>query len=154
MTLGRRRVALICSGSARHLHDRLRSVPLLQFAPLLSLPGHDFVLVQHTIRDADRAVRETFPRLRFPGAALGDLADGAALLSHCDLVVTVDTAAAHIAGALGLPTWLLLPYSPDHRWLLERSDSPWYPTMKLYRQPRPGAWEAAIDAMRRDLTRL
>ncbi len=87
-------------------------------------------------------------------AALGDLADAAALLSHCDLVVTVDTAAAHIAGALGLPTWLLLPYSPDYRWLLERSDSPWYPTMKLYRQPRPGAWEAAIDAMRRDLTRL
>ena len=80
-----------------------------------------------------------------------DFADTAALLSQLDLLITIDTPVAHLAGALGLPVWLMLRFSPDYRWLLGRADSPWYPTMRLYRQPEPGDWDSVIEAVRRDL---
>lgn len=80
-------------------------------------------------------------------AELRDFGDTAALISCLDMVISVDTSVAHLAGALGKPTWLLLPYAPDWRWLLEREDSPWYPTMRLFRQPRPGAWRAVMAAV-------
>jgi len=82
---------------------------------------------------------------------LRDFADTAALLNQLDLLITVDTSVAHLAGALGVPVWLMLRYSPDYRWLLGRTDSPWYPTMRLYRQPSPGDWDSVIEAVRRDL---
>jgi tetratricopeptide (TPR) repeat protein len=145
-----RRVGLVCSGDPRHPHDSLRSIPLRQMEALLATPNHEFILVQPDIRASDQPLP---PNLSFPAAALSDFGDVAALLSHCDIIITVDTAAAHIAGALGLPAWVLLPYSPDYRWLLERSDSPWYPAIRLYRQPQPGAWDMVIDTIRRDLTR-
>ena len=85
------------------------------------------------------------------GAELRDFDDTAAVLGLCDLVITVDTAVAHLAGALGRPTWILLPFAPDWRWLLERDDSPWYPTARLYRQPAAGDWESVIARVRADL---
>jgi hypothetical protein len=151
---GERAIGLVCTGSTGHPHDRRRSMPLRALEPLLSVPNHTFVLLQNELREADRPTRHAMPGLRFPGVALADFADTGALLSHLDLVITVDTAVAHLAGALGVPVWLMLPYSPDHRWLLGRDDSPWYPSMRLYRQPRPGAWDDVIEAVRRDLIRL
>ena len=117
------------------------------------MPDREFVLVQNDLRDGDKDVRQSMPHLRYPGAALEDFADTAALMAQCDLIITVDTSSAHIAGALGLPVWLMLPYSPDYRWLLGRSDSPWYPTMRLYRQPSLGDWDAVIETVMRDLSR-
>jgi ADP-heptose:LPS heptosyltransferase len=84
-------------------------------------------------------------------AALADFADTAALLSLMDLVISVDTSVAHLAGALARPTWVLLPFSAEWRWLIERADSPWYPTMRLFRQPAPGDWDAVLAAVMRAL---
>jgi ADP-heptose:LPS heptosyltransferase len=78
------------------------------------------------------------------GAEIGDFADTAAILTHLDLVISIDTAIVHLAGAMGKPVWTLLSFAPDWRWLLERDDSPWYPTMRLFRQPRAGDWASVF----------
>jgi ADP-heptose:LPS heptosyltransferase len=83
---------------------------------------------------------------------LSNFSDTAYALSGMDLVITVDTALAHLAGALGVPTLLMVPFSPDWRWMLGREDSPWYPTMRIYRQPNPGDWETVIQQVVRDLS--
>jgi ADP-heptose:LPS heptosyltransferase len=87
-------------------------------------------------------------------AAIGDMADTTALIGKLDLVITVDTAVAHLAGALGKPTWVLLPFAPDWRWLMEREDSPWYPTMRLFRQRGFGEWAPVLERVRGQLAAL
>jgi ADP-heptose:LPS heptosyltransferase len=82
------------------------------------------------------------------GEAVKDFGDSAGIMTQLDLVVTVDTAPAHLAGALGIPVWVLLPFSPDWRWLLDREDSPWYPTMRLFRQSGPGDWDGVFERVR------
>lgn len=82
---------------------------------------------------------------------LTDFADTAGLMANLDLTISVDTAAAHLAGALGLPVWVLLSYAPDFRWMLDREDSPWYPTMRLFRQRRLGDWGHLLGRVRREL---
>jgi ADP-heptose:LPS heptosyltransferase len=82
------------------------------------------------------------------------LADTAALMTHLDLIITVDTSTAHLAGALAKPTWVLLPFAPDWRWLMDREDSPWYPTVRLFRQPSFGDWDSVIARVRHELTAL
>ena len=91
------------------------------------------------------------PALRWPGPMLHDFGDTAALLAELDLLISVDTSVAHLAGAMARPVWVLLPFAPDWRWLLGRCDSPWYPTMCLYRQPTRGDWDSVIAAVRQDL---
>jgi tetratricopeptide (TPR) repeat protein len=145
-----RRIGLVFSGDSKHPRDRERSVTLETYRPLLSLDA-SFVVVQPWMSDADWDEMDDADNVRFPGAALTDWADTAALMSLLDLVITVDTAAAHLAGALGRPVWTLLPYCPDWRWLLGRPDSPWYPSMRLYRQDRRGDWESVIRRVREDL---
>jgi len=88
------------------------------------------------------------------GAELRDFADTAAVISLMDLVVSVDTSVVHLAGALGKPAWVLLPFTPDFRWLMGREDSPWYPTMRLFRQPRFGDWESVLERAREQLELL
>jgi ADP-heptose:LPS heptosyltransferase len=81
------------------------------------------------------------------GGELNDFADTAAVLSHLDLVISVDTAVVHLAGAMAKPVWVLLPFVPDWRWMLNREDSPWYPTMRLFRQHRPGDWPDVFNRL-------
>jgi len=148
-----RRIGLVCSGDPRHPRDHARCIALAAFRLLLDRPHLSFVLVQTDIRETDRAAFDSFDRLRCPAAALTDYADTAALLAGLDLVISVDTSVAHLAGAMGLPVWTLLPYSPDYRWKLNRNDTPWYPTMRLYRQNRPGDWATVIQRVVDDLPR-
>ena len=88
------------------------------------------------------------------GSEIADFTDTAAIVAALDLLITVDTAVAHLAGALGRPVWTLLPFRPDWRWLLDRDDSPWYPTMRLFRQQQPAEWGPVIDRLRGELTKV
>ena len=127
---------------------------LSQFAPLAQVPGVAFISLQKG-KSAEQA--QTLPpgmRLLDWTAELNDFADTAALIEALDLVISVDTAVAHLAGALGKPVWLLNRFDTCWRWLLDRSDSPWYPTMRLFRQPQPGAWAPVIAEVREQLKLL
>jgi len=139
-------IGLAWSGNPAHAADHHRSIPLAQLAPFFSGPlagKVNFVSVQTQVRDADRAALSQFGILDV-ASELNDFTDTAALLAGVDHVITVDTVAAHLAGALGRPTTLMLPYRPDFRWLLERADSPWYASLDLVRQEQRGDWGCAI----------
>ena len=138
------RIAFAWAGSATHRQDQLRSIPLAKLQPLLDVGEIEWLSVQRDLRSGDREILEAHHNVRQLGAELADFADTAAVLSLADLVITVDTAAAHLAGALGRRTWVLLQYSPDFRWLLDREDSPWYPSVRLFRQTRFGEWDRPI----------
>ncbi|MDR3413133.1 MAG: tetratricopeptide repeat protein [Formivibrio sp.] len=146
------RIGLVWQGNPRHSNDRQRSLPGPELlAPLWSIPGTVFVSLQKSNENEMAAPR---PLLQL-GAALVDFSDTAAILSHLDLLISVDTAVAHLAGALGVPCWLLLPArNTDWRWLRERSDSPWYPGMRLFRQQTPGDWVAVIERIRHYLSKF
>ncbi len=146
-------VALAWAGSRGYSHDRRRSLALERFAPLLALPDVHFVSVQREPGAADTATLAAHPQIDHVGDALVDFADTAAVLSIADAVVSVDTAVAHLAGALGRPLFVLLAHSPDFRWLLDRDDSPWYPSAQLVRQPRPGDWDSVIMRLREAIVR-
>ena len=147
-TPGRRRVGLCWSGNPGFSADRFRSIALAQFQPLLADPRLAVHLVQTDIRDGDDAVVATAPGVVDLRRELGDFADTAAVIEQLDLVITVDTAVAHLAGALGRPVWILLPYGADWRWLQDRRDSPWYPTARLFRQATMGDWAPVLAAVR------
>jgi tetratricopeptide (TPR) repeat protein len=148
---GGRRIGLVWSGSAGHLNDRHRSIPLAALTPLFT-GQHEFVGLQGEIRREDVGVlRAHADHLRSFADELVDFAETAALAAGMDLVIAVDTAGAHLAGALGRPLWLLLPFAADWRWLTARSDSPWYPSARLFRQGRPEDWASVIDAIGRAL---
>jgi Flp pilus assembly protein TadD len=147
------RVGLCWSGNPNHQSDRERSISLERLTPLLSAPGVQFVGVQKDLRESDRAVLSHFPLLGL-GQQFEDFADTAAVLSLCDLVISVDTSVAHLAGALGRPLWLLIQYMPDFRWLMEREDSPWYPTARLFRQHSRGDWDSVIARLGGELARV
>lgn len=146
-----RRIGLVCSGDPRHPHDVRRSIPLADLAPLLRLPDTAFVLLQTDIREADQATFDETDNLRCPGAALTDYGDTAALIAGLDLVVSVDTSVAHLAGAMNRPVWTLLPFCPDYRWGLESTVTGWYPSMRLFRQDGPGDWRPVIERVRAGL---
>src|SRR5215475_12355847 len=137
------RIAVVWSGSADHANDRNRSMALRQMAPLLALNA-GFVSVQRDLRPTDAEELARQPALTHVGDTLADFDDTAAVLALVDLVITVDTSVVHLAGALGRPTFVLVPFCPDWRWMLARADSPWYPTARLFRQPAVGDWESAI----------
>jgi ADP-heptose:LPS heptosyltransferase len=113
-----------------------------------------FVSLQCDLRAGDAAILNDLPNVLDCGADLHDFADTAALLSRLDAVISVDTAVAHLAGAMGKPLILLLPYAADFRWLRGREDSPWYPTAKLLRQPKFGHWDSVVESLREELAAL
>src|SRR5262249_42315398 len=144
------KVGLVWAGSPKHKNDRNRSIPLDALAPLLAMEGVTFISLQKGERAAE--ITENYgQRVIDLGPHLDDFADTAAAMSCLDLVIAVDTAVAHLAGALAIPVWVLLPFAPDWRWLQEREDNPWYPTMRLYRQPAIGDWGAMLHRVAADL---
>jgi tetratricopeptide (TPR) repeat protein len=138
------RIGLVWSGSTGHQNDRNRSIPLTDYRRLLQR-GISYHCLQKEIRPADRTVLAEHPEVRTFEAELQDFADTAALIEQMDLVITVDTSVAHLAGALGKEAWVLLPFMPDWRWLLQRADSPWYDSVRLFRQPEAGSWQSVLD---------
>ncbi len=153
--LGRRtglRVGLVWSGSRTHPYDHNRSIPLRTLSAILDVDA-TFVSLQKDLRPDDAAVLRERGDIVDPTADLADFSDTAALVSCLDLVITVDTSVAHLAGALGRPTWILLPHTPDYRWLLNRDDSPWYPTVRLFRQTTAGTYADVLERVRAELAR-
>jgi tetratricopeptide (TPR) repeat protein len=145
-------IGFVWSGNPQSSKDRQRSIPFEKFAPLLTVPGVQFVSLQKDVRPTDaRAFREQGKVIDL-GADLKDFSDTAAIVSQLDMVVTVDTAVAHLAGAMAKPVWILLPYVPDFRWLLDRNDSPWYPSARLFRQSKASDWDEVIWRVTRELT--
>lgn len=145
------RVGLVWSGSATHKKDYARSIPLEFFGRILELPL-EFHSLQKEIRPHDEVVLPRFSQVRCHAEELGDFSDTAALIAMMDLVISVDTSVAHLACAMGKEVWILLPHAPDFRWMLERGDSPWYPTATLIRQPKNGDWNSVLLEVERKLS--
>lgn len=152
----RPRIGLVWSGNPTHRLDFHRSTAFATLRTLVAdFPTLDFFSLQNAVRDSDRAALADTPAVRDLSAhGIGAFDDSAALVGEMDLVIAVDTALAHLAGTLGRPTWLLLSYLPDWRWLLERDDTPWYPTLRLFRQPTPGDWSGVLARVRAALADL
>lgn len=146
-------VGIAWSGKPTHTNDRNRSMTLAVFRALAA-EGCRFVTVQPQLRDADRVTLAGWDQALDFGSELRDFSDTAALIEALDLVVSVDTSVAHLAGALARPVWILLPHAPDWRWLLEREDSPWYPTARLFRQGPDRSWDPVLARVRRELAAL
>jgi hypothetical protein len=153
-----RKVGVCWQGNRYHRDDHLRSFPLARLEPLARVPGVNLISLQvgygsdqiDTIANRFELL-DVSHRLDHNRGAFVDLA---ALMLNLDLVVTCDTAVAHLAGALGVPTWLALPFAPDWRWQLERADSPWYPSMRLFRQRRHADWASVFSEMALELERM
>jgi tetratricopeptide (TPR) repeat protein len=144
------RIGLTWSGNPNHKDDRNRSLSLRALAPLFDCDA-TFVSLQKDPRPADQAFLRERPDIIDPSEHLTDFSATAALMTCLDLVISVDTSVAHLAGALARPVWILLPYTPDYRWLLERDDSPWYPSARLFRQDASRNYRCAIERMRGEL---
>lgn len=146
------RVGLTWAGNPNYGRDAMRSVSLREFDPLLSIPDVSFVSLQKG--DASRQLKELDLPIADWMEDCEDYMDTAALVAELDLVISVDTSVAHLAGALGKPVWLLNRFESEWRWLLDREDSPWYPTMKIFNQPRSRDWARVVDSMRTRLEQL
>ncbi|MBR0799098.1 glycosyltransferase family protein [Bradyrhizobium jicamae] len=146
-----RRAGFVWSGSSTHKNDANRSIPLARLARLFETPALHCVSLQTELRGPDRDVLGDLPSLVHLGDEIGDFADTAAIISLLDVVISVDTAVAHLAGALGKPVMILLPHAADFRWMRDRADTPWYPTARLLRQPAFGDWDSVIDRLRDEL---
>jgi hypothetical protein len=144
-------VGVAWRGNPSYGGDRNRSAPAAVLASLASVPGVRLVSLMKEATDEERVAAGAAD---IGEAAWTDLADAAAAFANLDLVISVDTAAAHLAGALGLPVWIALPLAPDWRWGLGRLDSPWYPNARLFRQERRGAWEPVFACIADELARL
>ena len=145
-------VGLVWSGSPESSKDRQRSIPFEQFAPLLTVPGIRFVSLQKDVRVTDACALREQGKVIDLGADLKDFSDSCAAISQLDMVITVDTAVAHLAGAIGKPVWILLPYVPDFRWLLDCTDSPWYPNARLFRKSKDSDWAEVVSRVKSELT--
>jgi tetratricopeptide (TPR) repeat protein len=144
------RVGVCWAGNCAHLNDRNRSIALERLANVLSVPDIDFVSIQKDVGDAQAELLRAHG-VRQLGQEFQDFSDTAAVVALLDLVVAVDTSVAHLAGAMGKAVALLVPFSPDWRWLLERTDSPWYPTMRIFRQDAVGDWDRPLERLRQEL---
>jgi Tfp pilus assembly protein PilF len=147
------RVGLVWAGSTGHKNDHNRSIPLQALTPLLKQNAR-FYSLQKELRDGDRQLINKHPQLEHLGKYIKDFTDTAALINLMDVVITVDTAVAHLAGAMGKKVWILLPYSPDWRWLLARDDNPWYQSARLFRQTAIGDWESVVSRVQQALQSL
>jgi ADP-heptose:LPS heptosyltransferase len=144
------RVGLVWSGNPAHVNDRNRSMPFRTLCGILAADAC-FVSLQKDPRPDDAAYLSERGDIVDFSEHLTDFVETAALISCLDVVITVDTSVAHLAGALGCPTWILLPHTPDYRWLLDRDDSPWYPSVKLFRQDERRDYAIVLERVRKEL---
>ena len=151
---GCRRIGIAWSGRPTHPNDRRRSIRLERLAPLAGAGPASFVSLQKPLPSADMHAMSLFSGLTYLTSMLSDFEETAALIANLDMVITVDTAMGHLSGALGKPVWILLPKASDWRWLLDRTDSPWYPCVRLFRQRTPGAWDPVINEAAAALARM
>jgi len=148
------RVGFVWAGNPEHGNDRKRSIPLETLAPILHIPGIKFFSIQKGNATPELAkLPKELPVFNI-GDDFNDFADTAAAMANLDLIISVDTSVVHLAGALGRPTWTLLPHTPDWRWLNDREDSPWYPSMRLFRQQERGDWPSVIAKVASELATL
>lgn len=141
------RIGLAWSGSTAHKNDHNRSLSLIQLAPIMELP-YEFHSLQKEVKPSDSETLIALTQVHQHQDYLNDFTETAALIEHLDLVISVDTSVAHLAGAMGKKVFVLLPFAPDYRWMLERNDSPWYPTATLFRQPEIDDWESVINKVK------
>ncbi|MGA2402195.1 MAG: tetratricopeptide repeat-containing glycosyltransferase family protein [Syntrophobacteraceae bacterium] len=149
----RPRIGLVWAGRRREPVNRTRDMGLEVFDPLRRLDV-EIISLQKEIPDQDRNVIESMPQITCLGEKLSDFADTAALIENLDMVISVDTVVAHLAGALGKPVWIMLRHSGEWRWLVGRSDSPWYPTARIFRQKTPGDWAGVVSDVIQQLQAL
>lgn len=146
------KIGIVWGGNPNHTSDNKRSIPLSYFNRLLSIENVKLFSLQKGI-PLKQVKENNFPIVVL-NDYLNDFADTAATIENLDLVITIDTSVAHLAGAMGKPVWLLLPFFPDWRWLLKRNDSPWYPSMKIFRQSEEGNWEPVFDEVVSELKKI
>jgi Flp pilus assembly protein TadD/ADP-heptose:LPS heptosyltransferase len=146
----RLRVGLVWAGNPGNINDHNRSISLENFSRILDVDARFFSL-QKDLRAADKAILAGCPEIVDLTQHLSDFGQTAAMVSCLDLVISVDTSVAHLAGALGCPVWILLPYTPDYRWLLDREDTPWYPKARLFRQSETREWLSVMDRVHSEL---
>lgn len=147
------RIGIVCSGNPQTKNDVYRSIPLKRLLTWLDLPA-EFVFLQKEPRVEDKITLNEAPKLRTFDTEIKDFSDTAAIIEHMDLVVSVDTSVAHLAGAMGKPLWVLLGYNAEWRWLYQREDSPWYPQAKLFRQTEFDTWGPVIENVKSALTKF
>lgn len=150
---GRLRVGVCWAGAGEHSNNRNRSMTLERLAAIFSIPGVDFVSLQKEVGDNQAGILRHFNVTQL-GREFTDFADTAAVVGMLDIVISVDTSVAHLAGAMGKATAVLIPFAPDWRWMHHRTDSPWYPTMRLYRQSAINDWDGPIERIHRELSAI
>jgi len=148
------KVGIVWAGNPNHPQDLDRSIPLKNILPILRVKGARYFSLQKDLRHGDKETLDVNSQIVRLDQEINDFEDTAAIVMSLDLVISIDTSVVHLAGALGRPIWLLLPSNPDWRWLLDRSDSPWYPTARLFRQIDTGEWSTVIDDVRVELEKL
>ncbi|QWD72184.1 glycosyltransferase family protein [Polynucleobacter sp. UB-Raua-W9] len=148
----KKRVGLVWSSMSNFKEDSKRSLKLLDFIKALPDDRFEYICLQKELKNCDKEFFENYKKIRFFGDQLVDFSDTAALIENLDLVISSCTSVPHLSGALGKETWILLSHVPDWRWLLDRVDSPWYPSVKLYRQPVIGDWGSVLDRVKGDLS--
>ena len=152
--LAGKRVALTWAGNVSHANDRNRSIDLGLLEPLFALDGVSFLSIQRELRGNDAELLARYANVSHLGGDLADMADTAAIVALADLTISVDTSVVHLAGALGRPVWVMLPFAPDWRWTLTGDSSPWYPQARLFRQPALGDWPSLLATLRAELARF
>jgi hypothetical protein len=145
------RVGIVWAGKPSHKNDKNRSAGLKAFTPIFDVPGIEVISLQMGEARVEMQDTGIGTLMRDVTGNVKDFADTASLLRHVDLIITVDTSIAHLAGALARPVWVLLPFAPDWRWLQQRDDSPWYPSMTLFRQTSPDDWPEVFHRVRQSL---
>ena len=150
----KKRIGLVWSSMSNFKDDSKRSLMLFDLIKALPSERFEYICLQKELKDCDKECFENYKNIRFFGDELIDFSDTAALIENIDLVISTCTSIPHLSGALGKETWLLLSYVPDWRWLLGRDDSPWYPSIRLYRQEAAGKWDEPLKKVSADLISL
>ena len=149
----KKRIGLVWSSMSGFKDDSKRSLSLKDFVKALPLDGFEYICLQKELKEGDKDFFENYGNIRFFGNELESFADTAGLIENLDLVISTCTSIPHLSAALGKETWVLLSHVPDWRWLLDGVESPWYPSIKLYRQPIIGDWDTILDKVKLDLNR-